>query len=111
MRQRPYRKSSSPSQPHRPPPRQPPHPPPLPALLTERPSATVPPDFSPFQSQLDALQLAMARSTRIDHLSNVTISSPTFTNLTTGSVSEGSNLYYTDSRVGSYISASTTIPP
>src|SRR3990167_7769551 len=82
----------------------------LTALLTERPSATVPPDFSPFQSQLDALQLAMARSTRIDQLSNVTISSPTFTNLTTGSVSEGSNLYYTDSRVGSYISASTTIP-
>src|SRR3989344_841756 len=82
----------------------------LTALLTERQSATVPPDFSPFQSQLDALQLAMARGTRIDQLSNVTISSPTFTNLTTGSVSEGSNLYYTDARVGSYISASTTIP-
>src|SRR3989344_2511955 len=82
----------------------------LTALLTERPSATVPPDFSPFQSQLDALHLAMPRGTRIDQLSNVTISSPTFTNLTTGSVSEGSNLYYTDARVGSYISASTTIP-
>src|SRR3989344_3886185 len=80
----------------------------LTALLTERQSAPVPPDFSPFQSQLDALQLAMARGTRIDQLSNVTISSPTFTNLTTGSVSEGSNLYYTAARVGSYISGSTT---
>lgn len=61
------------------------------------------------QSQLDALQLEIAQTNRISNLSNVTITSPTFSGVSTSNIPEGGNLYYTDARVESVLAASTTI--
>jgi hypothetical protein len=82
----------------------------LSTMHNEAPSST-----SNVQNQLDALQNEIAQTNRINALSNVTLSSPTISapsisGLSTSQVSEGSNLYYTDARVGSYISGSSTVP-
>jgi hypothetical protein len=53
--------------------------------------------------------LAIGGGAAINNLSNVTITNPTFTDLSTSKVPEGNNLYYTDIRVGSYVSASSSI--
>jgi len=44
----------------------------------------------------------------IDNLSNVTITNPTFSGVTTSNVPEGSNLYYTDARVEALLGSSAT---
>jgi hypothetical protein len=65
------------------------------------------------ESQLAALQREIAQTNQINNLSNVTLSSPTIVSpsiagLTTTQVSEGSNLYFTNERVASYIESSST---
>lgn len=62
---------------------------------------------STFQQQLDALQREISLTNNIGNLSNVTITSPTFSGVTTSNVPEGSNLYYTDARVTSFLLGAT----
>jgi hypothetical protein len=62
------------------------------------------------QSQIDALQHEISQTNQINNLSNVTISSPSFSGVTTSNIPEGSNLYYTDARVESLLASSSTAP-
>jgi hypothetical protein len=84
----------------------------LPSLENQQPQ----PEAASVQSQIDALSHEIAQTNQINNLSNVTLSSPTFTSssggtgLSTSQVSEGSNLYFTNARVASYINSSSTIP-
>ena len=61
------------------------------------------PDTTTIQSQIDALQREISQTNQINSLSNVTLSSPTISSpnisgLTTSSVAEGTNLYFTNAR-------------
>jgi hypothetical protein len=62
------------------------------------------------QSQLDALQHQISQTNQINNLSNVTITSPSFSGVSTSNIPEGSNLYYTDARVESLLASSSTAP-
>ena len=75
------------------------------SLLGVRSTSTTP----DVQSQLDALQHQISQTNQINNLSNVTITSPTFSGVTTSNIPEGGNLYYTDARVEAVLAASTTI--
>ena len=66
---------------------------------------SVPSASSEIQQQLDALQNEISQTNRINDLSNVTITSPSFSGVTTSNIPEGSNLYYTDARVTSLLAA------
>src|SRR3989344_2077314 len=65
------------------------------------------------QDQLNALQQQVSLTNRINTLSGVTISSPTFTNtitgLTTDYVTDDGNLYYSDSRARTSLSSTPPI--
>jgi trimeric autotransporter adhesin len=84
----------------------------LPTIENQQPQS----DTASVQSQIDALSHEIAQTNQINNLSNVTLTSPTFTSssggtgLSTSQVSEGSNLYFTNARVASYIDSSSTIP-
>ena len=72
-------------------------------------------DSTNVQQQLAALQREIAQTNQINNLSNVTLTSPTIiaptlTGLSTSQVSEGSNFYFSNARVASYINSSSTIP-
>jgi hypothetical protein len=62
---------------------------------------------STIQQQLDTLQHEISQTNQINNLSNVTITSPTFSGVTTSNVPEGSNLYFTNSRVTSLLSGAS----
>ena len=84
----------------------------LPSIENQQPQS----EAASVQSQIDALSHEIAQTNQINNLSNVTLSSPSFTSssggtgLSTSQVSEGSNLYFTNARVASYINSSSTIP-
>ena len=83
----------------------------LPSLQQQEPQF----DAASVQSQIDALSREIAQTNQIGDLSNVTLSAPTIispavSGLSTSQVAEGSNLYFTNARVASYINSSSTIP-
>lgn len=62
------------------------------------------------KKDLQAIYNMIAQSQRIDNLSNVNITGSSITGISSDNVSEGQNLYYTDGRVDSRLSATTSLP-